>query len=300
MYIKLDQYKVFYVTAKSGSFSEAAKALYITQSAISQQIRSLESELGVVLFERGRKGAKLTAQGELLFSYAKRAIEEIDNAENLFSRMKTLDAGSLRIVAGDTIIRHYLLDKIQRFHKAYPAVKIEIINRVTDESLASLTAGDSDVAFVNLPIDRNKYHAIDVINIRELHDIFIAGEEYKHLADKTLTMRELSELPLVMLESKSNTRKTTDAFFRAHGINLNPEFELGSYDLLFEFASKGLGIACVTEEFVENFEKINVFKLKTDFALPTRQLGLCTLSNVSPTPAVIKLIEMLNESQIDF
>lgn len=296
MDIKLDQYKIFYVTAKSGSFSEAAKALYITQSAISQQIRSLEKELGVVLFERGRKGAKLTPQGELLFGFAKRAIEEIDSAETLFTRMKTLEAGNLRIVAGDTIIRHYLLDKIERFHKDYPEVKIEIINRVTEESLSSLLSGDSDVAFVNLPIDRNKYHNIDVFEIRQLHDIFIAGSDYTFLKNRTLSMQEIAKLPLVMLESKSNTRRTTDAYFRSNGINLNPEFELGSYDLLFEFASKNLGIACVTEEFVENFEEINVFKIQTDFEIPSRQLGLCTLSNVSPTPAVLKLIEMVTEA----
>ena len=108
-------------------------------------------------------------------------------------------------------------------------------------------------------------------------------------------MQERAKLPLVMLESKSNTRRTTDAFFRSNGINLTPEFELGSYDLLFEFASKNLGIACVTEEFVENFDEINVFKLKTDFEIPSRQLGLCTLSNVSPTPAVLKLIEMVKQ-----
>lgn len=293
MNIRLDQYKVFYTAAICGSFSEAAKQLYITQSAVSQQIRSLENELGVMLFARGRKGAKLTAHGELLFSYTKRSMEEIENAESLFARMKSLDEGSLRIGAGDTIIRHFLLDKLERFHNTYPGIKVEIVNRVTEETLARLTAGKADVAFVNLPINKSKYQGITIREIRPLHDIFIAGNSYKHLVGKTLTMHDIAALPLVMLESKSNTRKTTDAFFRAHGINLSPEFELGSYDLLFDFASKNLGIACVTEEFTEHFENIDVFKLKTDFEIPERSLGICTLMNVAPTPAVIKFIEMV-------
>lgn len=293
MNIKLEQYKVFYTAAKYGSFSEAAKQLYITQSAVSQQIRSLENELGVMLFARGRKGAKLTSHGELLFGYAKRSIEEIENAESLFTRMKALDEGSLRIGAGDTITRHMLIGILEKFHKTYPAIKIEIVNRVTDETLKRLTAGKVDVAFINLPIDKNAYHEIEIHEFGKLHDIFIAGKEYKHLSETVLSMSDIASLPLVMLESKSNTRKSTDAFFKQHGIKLNPEFELGSYDLLFDFASKNLGIACVTEEFMQESDSLNIFKLNTDFEIPERSIGICTLKSVAPSPAVIKLIEII-------
>jgi len=294
MDIKLEQYKVFYTAAISGSFSDAAKQLYITQSAVSQHIRSLEDELGVLLFARGRKGAKLTAQGELLFSYAKRAIEELEDAENLFARMKTLDEGSLRIGAGDTLTRYFLLDKLSQFHHTYPGIKIEIVNRVTGETLSKLKAGKVDVAFINLPVDKNKQSGIEIREISKLHDIFIAGNKYSYLSEKTLDMSTVASLPLVMLESKSNTRKTTNDFFNSHGITLNPEFELGSHDLLFDFARKNLGIACITEEFMSASDNNDIFKLKTDFEIPARSIGICTLKNVAPTPAVIKLIEMFN------
>ncbi len=294
MDIKLEQYKVFYTAATSGSFSDAAKQLYITQSAVSQQIRSLEDELGVMLFARGRKGAKLTSQGELLFSYAKRAIEELEDAEALFGRMKTLDEGSLCIGAGDTLTRYFLLDKLSQFHHTYPGIKIEIINRVTGETLSKLKSGKVDVAFVNLPIEKNIQNGLEIHEISKLHDIFIAGSKYAYLKEKTLNMRDVASLPLVMLEPKSNTRKITNDFFNAHGITLNPEFELGSHDLLFDFARKNLGIACVTEEFMSNHNNDDIFKLNTNFEIPERSIGICTLKNVSPTPAVIKLIEMFN------
>ncbi len=292
MDVKLEQYKVFYTAANAGSFSEAAKQLYITQSAISQQIRSLEEELGVLLFARGRKGAKLTPQGELLYSYAKKAIEEIENAESLFARMKTLDEGNLRIGAGDTLTRYFLLDKLSQFHHTYPGIKIEIVNRVTGETLSKLKSGKIDVAFINLPIDKGLEHGIEIIEISKLHDIFIAGNKYLYLKNDILSMNDISKLPLVMLEPKSNTRKTTNDFFNKHGITLNPEFELGSHDLLFDFARKNLGIACVTEEFMSAHDSDDTFKLKTDFSIPTRSVGICTLKNVTPSPAVIKLIEM--------
>ncbi len=295
MDIRLEQYKVFYTAAKCGSFSEAAKELYITQSAVSQQIRSIENELGVMLFARGKKGAKLTSHGELLFGYAERAINELESAESLFERMKSLDEGSLRIGAGDTITRHFLLSKLERFHNKYPGIKIEIVNRVTDETLSRLNAGNVDIAFVSLPIKADLYSNVNIKEVGRLHDIFIAGSKYVSFSDRIFTMQEVASLPLVMLEPKSNTRKMTDEYFRLHGIELKPEFELGSYDLLFDFASKNLGIACVTEEFSGQLNDKSIFKLKTDFELPCRSIGICTLKNVQPTPAVEKLIEMIEE-----
>lgn len=295
MDIKLEQYKIFCIAAEAGSFSDAAKRLFITQSAVSQQIRALEHELGVTLFVRGKKGAKLTAHGELLFGYAKRSLNELESAENLFSKMKSLEEGSLRIGAGDTLTRHFLLEKLEQFHSQYPSVKIEIVNRVTGETLSMLSSGKIDIAFVNLPVDEVLYHNIEIIKVGNLHDIFIAGNKYAYLADKTLSMQDISSLPLVMLEPKSNTRKTTDDFFKSHGINLNPEFELGSHDLLFDFARKNLGIACVTEEFADEFAQKDIFKLKTDFKIPQRSIGICTLKNVAPTLAITKLIQMIEE-----
>ncbi len=293
MNIKLEQYKVFYSVAKHGSFSEAAKQLYITQSAVSQQIRLLETELGVSLFVRGKKGAKLTSQGELLYNYTDRALTEIENAESLFERFKSLDEGTLRIGAGDTITRHYLLPILEQFHNKYPAIKIEIVNRVTDETLSKLNSGNIDIAFISLPIDTERYHNIHIMEADVLHDIFIAGKKYTHLLRKKLTMNDIATLPLVMLEPKSNTRKSTDSFFKQNGIVLNPEFELGSHDLLLNFAKKNLGIACVTEEFSDDLLNTDIIKLKTTFEIPPRNIGVCTLKNVEPSPAVIKLIEMI-------
>ncbi len=295
MDIKLEQYRIFCVAAEAGSFSEAAKRLYITQSAVSQHIRSLEEALGVILFVRGRKGATLTAQGELLFGYAKRSLEELENAESLFQKMRSLTEGSLRIGAGDTLTRYFLLEYLERFHNRYPGIQIEIVNRVTGETLSKLSSGKVDMAFVNLPVEESRYYDIDIREVGLLHDVFIAGNKFSHLKGKALSMTDLASLPLVMLEPKSNTRQNTDRFFAEHGVTLRPEIELGSHDLLFDFARMNLGIACVTEEFSRGISEKDVFKLTTDFRLPPRRIGLCTLKNVAPTPAISKLTEMIME-----
>lgn len=293
MDIKLEQYRVFCTVTEAGSFSEAAKRLFVTQSAVSQQIRLLEDALGVTLFARGRKGVKLTSHGELLYSFAKKSLSELESAESLFAKMRSLEDGSIRIGAGDTLTRHFLLSRLEAFHSKYPAIKIEIVNRVTGETLSKLMGGKVDIAFINLPIDKEAYSNVNVTEVGSLHDIFIAGERFSHLKEKTLSAEDIASLPLVMLEPKSNSRRIVDGFFEKKGVTLNPEFELGSHDLLFDFARRNLGIACVTEEFAKNELKNGVFKLKTSFTIPERSIGMCTLKNVAPTPAILKLMEMI-------
>lgn len=293
MDIKLEQYRVFCTVTEAGSFSEAAKRLFVTQSAVSQQIRSLEDALGVTLFARGKKGVKLTSHGELLYSFAKRSLSELENAETLFMKMRSLEDGSIRIGAGDTLTRHFLLSRLEAFHEKYPAIKIEIVNRVTGETLSKLSAGKVDIAFINLPVDESAYSNVNVTEVGTLHDVFVAGEGFAHLKNKVISEKELSSLPLVMLEPKSNSRRIVDAFFEKRGVTLSPEFELGSHDLLFDFARRNLGIACVTEEFAKAELEKGVFKLKTSFTVPERSIGMCTLKNVAPTPAILKLMEMI-------
>jgi len=294
MDIKLESYRIFYTVAESGSFSEAAKKLYITQSAVSQQIKSLENELGTLLFVRGRKGAKLTSYGELLLRYVSGALERFESAESLFSRMKTLDEGSVRIGAGDTLTRHFLIDVIKAFHEMYPKIKIEVINRVTAETLSMLSSGTVDVALVNLPVGEDVLKNVEVMPVGRMHEVFVAGKAFGYLKGKVLSMSELASLPLVMLEPKSNTRAVTDSFFAAHGVELKPEFELGSHDLLFDFAENGLGVACVTKEFAGGLiDDGELFVLETDFALPAREIGVCRMKNVIPTQAVSRLTELI-------
>ncbi len=294
MDIKLEQYRIFKVCAETGSFSEAAKKLFITQSAVSQQIQKLESEIGTPLFLRRHKGVGLTNQGRLLLGYIEQSLSIIENAEGLFERMLKLEEGELRIGAGDTITKYFLLPILEQYHKEYPAIKIEITNRVTTETLFKLQSGKVDIAFVNMPIDISKFSEIEATPAKTLHDIFVAGRDFLHLNDRQLSESDVASLPLVMLEPKSNSRMAVDRYFLSKGITLRPEFELGSHELLPQFAANGLGIACVTREFVaDSLKSGEIFELKTSFSLPERSVGVCTLRGVAHSPAVSKLLEMI-------
>ena len=128
MKTKLDYYRIFYETARCRSFSLAAQRLYISQSAISQCIHQLESDLNAQLFVRTRKGVSLTNEGQLLFLKVESAITSIEQGEKQLDRLHHLEAGELRIAAGDTITTHFLLKYLEEYHGTNPDIRIEMAN----------------------------------------------------------------------------------------------------------------------------------------------------------------------------
>ena len=120
MDINYELYKVFYYVAKTLSFSDASKALFISQSAVSQSVKTLEKKLGQNLFLRSTKKVQLTTEGEILFKHIEPAMNLIRKGEAQLLDTSSLSGGQLRIAASDTICRYYLVPYLNRFHSAYP------------------------------------------------------------------------------------------------------------------------------------------------------------------------------------
>ena len=170
--------------------------------------------------------------------------------EEKILEFKNLTAGELKIGVGDTISRYFLLPYLEAFHNRYPNIKFKIENGTTLELCSILKSGEVDIVICNFPLDDP---ALELRPCIDVHDIFVCGEKYKSILSKPLSLDELVKLPLIFLESKSNSRKYVEDYIISKGIKISPEFELGSHDLLLEFAKINLGIACVTKEFSKEY-----------------------------------------------
>ncbi|MCJ8009349.1 LysR family transcriptional regulator [Lederbergia wuyishanensis] len=288
---KLDLYKIFCVVGKRKSFSQAAKELYMTQPAVSQAIMQLERELDTRLFNRTPKGVSLTDEGTILFEYANSAINLIEAGEEKLLEFKNLTAGELKIGVGDTISRHFLLPYLEAFHNHYPNIKFKMVNGTTTEICTLLKSGEVDIGVCNFPLEDP---ALELKPCIDIHDIFVCGEKFKYLLSKPLSLEELVKLPLIMLEPKSNSRMYVEDYLISKGIKMSPEFELGSHDLLLEFAKINLGIACVTKEFsLKDLEERNVWKIPVIEEIPSRSIGVCYLKSVPLSPASNKFVKII-------
>ena len=201
--------------------------------------------------------------------------------------------GELIIGASDTVTKTYLLSRLEAFHKDYPDIRIRILNGTTSMVLDYLHAGQVDIAFASEAPDETVYsvrHCVDT------HTIFVAAPDYLEF-DKVYTMEEIAALPLILLERKASSRVYVERYFQEHGVQIHPEIELGSHNLLISLARIGLGVACVTEEFsLSGLSRGVIVPLKTDFEIPPRAVTMCTLQGVTPTSAANRFMDFITET----
>ncbi len=283
MDINFEFYKTFYLVAKSGSFSAAAKKLFVSQSAVSQSIKNLETIAGSTLFIRGPKHVKLTSVGKMLYSYVEQAYSLFKTAEAKMHEMQVLDLGEIKIGVGDTILRHLLIPLLQEFIVEYPKIKIQIINRTSPGIIDSLRSGTVDLGIVTLPVTDKD---IVTSEFREVEDVFVASSRFDYLKNRFVTPEELAALPLLLLQKASLTRRNLDSYFSGMGLSISPEIELESMELLVELSKIGLGVAHVLKESVKEMVSTGeLFILKLTETMPKRKLGVAKLRNVPFSPA---------------
>ncbi len=288
---KLDLYRIFAEVARCRSFSGAAKALFMTQPAVSLAVMNLEKELGTRLFIRTPRGVTLTNEGKLLYEYISSAMNLVRMGEAKVAESCGLESGELKIGVGDTVSRYFLLPHLEEFHRNYPNIKLRVINRTTPELCAMVKAGEVDLAICNLPI---RDPSLSVRVCGTIHDIFVCGEKYRETCRGIRHLEQIVELPLILLETKSNSRQYVERYMLSRGIKLQPEIELGSHDLLLEFARFNFGIACVIEEFSQDYLQNGLlWKIDLEEAIPGRAIGFCTLKSVPLSPSSARFVEIV-------
>ena len=159
MDINYELYKVFYYVAKTLSFSEASKKLFISQSAVSQSIKALEKKLDQTLFIRSTKRVKMTPEGEILFKHIEPAINLIIRGENQIMDAKALNGGQLRIGASDTVCRYYLVPYLKEFHEHFPNVHIKVTNATSARCVDLLENELVDLIVTNSPNPPDECHS---------------------------------------------------------------------------------------------------------------------------------------------
>ena len=277
MDINYELYKVFYYVASSLSFSDASKKLFISQSAVSQSIKTLERKLGQPLFIRSTKKVQLTPAGALLLKHVEPAMNLISRGESQLLESGSLGLGQLHIGASDTICRYFLLPYLQEFHRKFPNVPIKITNASSTGCVDLLDQRRVDLIITNFPNPHLNPSYIQK-TVGSFSDVFVANPTYFDLADRIVPFSELGTYPLMMLDRKSTTSEFLHYIFLQHQLELLPQVELSSNDLLIDMARIGLGIAFIPD-FCLKHKPEDLFLVRTQETIPQRQL----VASLNPT-----------------
>lgn len=282
----LNLYKTFYMVAKYKNISHAAEKLYISQPAVSKSIKSLESTLGVTLFNRNSKGVNLTNEGEMLYSYIEKAYNEISIGEDIIKKLKNKEVGTINLGVSSILGKKYFVPKFKKFIAKYPNIKVKIINKHTEDDLDLLTKEKLDLAIICEPILNNNIH---FIKLSAVNDIFVATPQYLG-NNSILTTEDLfSKGSFMMLEKDNITRKYIDNYLYNIGVSITPDIEASNMDFLIDCTKMNLGVTTVLKDFVKtDLESGNLVEIPLKTPIPPRYISIAykkdsTLSIASQT-----------------
>lgn len=287
MDINYELYKVFYHVASTLSFSEASKQLYISQSAVSQSIKALEKKLDQTLFIRSTKRVQLTPEGEILLRHVEPAMNLIKRGEaQLVDSSST--GGQIRIGASDTICRYFLVPYLEKFHKEFPNAHIKVTNQTSVKCVELLESGQVDFIVINYP-NSHLSNLYSLKKIAKFKDVFVANQSFSELRDRKISFKELQHYPILMLEKHTTTSEFLHSLFQQHELDLVPEIELTSNDLLLDLAKIGLGIAFVPDYCMPKYSD-ELFRVEMEDKLPTRELAIVYNNRVPVSKATMEFL----------
>jgi len=235
------QLRAFHFVAICGGFSRAAEALHLTQPAISDQVRKLEVEYDVRLFNRHRKQVIVTPQGKKLLEITHRMFEVEQQALELLSESRTLRAGRLNVIADST---HHILDILANFRTKYPDIYISVKSGNTESVVDSLSSYSADIGVLGeLP----KNNTFEIIKLSSTPIVAFASTGSSIAKLKSISLKKLAELPLVMREQGSRTRAKLEEQMAASGLHPNIQIEAEGREAVREIVASGGGIGVVSE-----------------------------------------------------
>lgn len=293
----LEYYKVFYHVAKTGSLTLAAGELMISQPAVSQSLKQLETALGTKLFVRASRGIRLTAEGEVLYGYVAKGCEQIALGEQRLKQMLNLELGEIHIGASDMTLQFYLLPYLELFHERYPAIKVNVSNGPTPETLTNLRDNKIDLGVVSTPFDERE--DLCAVQVREIEDVFVAGRKFIRYKNHMLDLQELEKMPIIYLDGATSTRNYMDTFLVQNGVHIQPEFQLATSDMIVQFALRSLGVGCVVRDFAAEYLESGVlFALRFNKIIPKRKFCVVRSTKMPLSAAAGRLWADVTEETI--
>ncbi|MEE1781559.1 LysR substrate-binding domain-containing protein [Streptomyces sp. SP17BM10] len=241
--MQLQQLRYFLAVAETRHFTRAAEATHVAQPSLSQQIRSLERELGAELFHRTRGRIALTDAGDALLPLARRILADTESARLAVQETVQLRRGRVRLGAPPSLCTSLVPDVLRVFRDRYPGVALGVREGGSRDLVRWLAAGELDLALVITPASGEAAPALDVTELLHEELVLVASDAPKKR--RTVRVAELRGRPLVMFREGYDVREATLAACRAAGFE--PEFavEGGEMDAVLGFVRAGLGPAVV-------------------------------------------------------
>ncbi len=254
--LSLYKLEIFATVTEAGSFSKAADRLYLTQSAISQHIQDLESQLGTQLFIRGRRGVTLTPAGQILLDYTTRILQLVREAASAVTDVELLASGQLRLGATPGTDVYLLPDWIGGFQQRFPNLTASLTTDVTSQIVSQVLNHTLDLGIVEgEPADDER---LDRMMLREVDQMVIVGRGHPWFKRKMIPLEALNAQPFIARPPNSHTRAWMESLLQKHNVTLDIVAEFGNPEAIKRAVGAGLGITILPEYVVQHECRLDI------------------------------------------
>ncbi|MBP9837294.1 MAG: LysR family transcriptional regulator [Proteobacteria bacterium] len=276
--MEIQQLRGFHAVAKYKNFTIAAQKTLRTQPTISLQIKSLEEELGVMLFERiGPKKVNLTPEGQILLEITAPILQEIENVKSKFNEARGNYTTSSVTMATHSSVMIYLLPNIvKKFKQTYPDCQITILNRTRSEMLKMVENGEVDFGITSLETVPSN---IDYKVISKFNRILIATKNHPISKKANITLEDIAKYPLIVPTQESNTRKQIDQIFQEKGLTYDIAMEVVGRTAIKTYVGMNLGLSIINEYYVTPEDKSKLFVKNLSSYFSKAETGIITRKN---------------------
>lgn len=252
MAVNLEYYRTFYYVAALGSMGKAAEAMQLTPPTITKTIQALERQLNCQLFARTSKGVRLTSAGEMLYARVKPGLFLLDSGELEVNQFNALEGGSVRIgVSESAVFNSVVSAAIATFCTRYPKVKLTLKYQSGEKMNSAIQAGDIDFAIFSIS-DESNLDGLMLHEIAASDNVPVVGCKYRDYIGRKVSLAELTELPLVFVESGFSIQSHYSALYKAHGLEFSPVIEMPTLDMQVRAVKLGLGYSFVPRDLIKH------------------------------------------------
>ena len=288
---RLKPLRAFCQTARLGSVSRAAEALYVSQPAVTQQLQALQRELGVALFERSGRRLVPTREGEALYELARPLVEGVDALPAAFRRqLAGMDAGELDIAANSSTILYLLPRIVGNFRDQHPEVRLTLHNAISADGTELLRADTVEVAIgsmLDVPAD------LSYVPVYSFAPMLITPRDHP-LADKPrLALEDISAHGLILPPRRQVTYRLVDLVFQQNRVPYTVALEVGGWEVIKQYVAMGLGISIVSSICLGDADRERLAIRPLDAWFPARSYGVVVRKGKVLSPQARAFIDLI-------
>jgi len=291
--MQIESLKVFCDLTETESFTKAAQINGVTQSAVSQQISSLERQFKSLLIERSKKKFRLTREGQVLYDYSKQIIQTYEGLHSKLQEIKDIISGTIRVATIYSIGLHDLPPYIKRFLKDYPTVHVHVEYRRANQVYEDVLGNVVDLGLVAYP---NKDAKLDVVPLRKDPLVLICHPQHPFAKSKGIKLKNLAGQKFIGFEPDIPTRRALDRIFKDHGVDVRNVMEFDNIETVKRAVEIDAGVSIVPHSTViQEVAKQTLAAVQIDDADCYRPLAVIYKKSKVLSPAMRQFITLLKE-----